>query len=239
MKVPHFHRAEVVAVMILLTAVWGYEESLGPLESFVFDQRYGAVPVRLWGAWHELRSTGLSRDVLVTALPLLTASFLHAGFAHLAGNLLFLWIFGNALSEAAGRVAFLVLYVLAGVTAVLVHVRTNPGSEIPMVGASGAIAGLEGAYFALAYRWELPHAHVWPLDGPIPPWRFGGPGPGQFLPGYAGFLRPQGGRDGLRRARGRLPGRGPHGHGAGLVLAAALAPRMRSKRTDYRTLVRH
>jgi membrane associated rhomboid family serine protease len=172
MKVPHFHRAEVVAVMILLTAVWGYEESLGPLGSF-FDQRYGAVPVRLWGAWHELRATGLSRDVLVTALPLLTASFLHAGFAHLAGNLLFLWIFGNALSEAAGRVAFLVLYVLAGVIAVLVHVRTNPGSEIPMVGASGAIAGLEGAYFALAYRWELPHAHVWPLDGPIPPWRFG------------------------------------------------------------------
>jgi membrane associated rhomboid family serine protease len=66
---------------------------------------------------------------------------------------------------------FLVLYVLSGIVAVLVYVRTNPGSEIPMVGASGAIAGLEGAYFALAYRWELPSAHVWPLDGPVSAWR--------------------------------------------------------------------
>ncbi len=173
MKVPHFHRAEVLAVIVLLVVVWGYEQSLGPFGGFIFDGKYGAIPASLWDAWHTFRSTGLSRQVIVAAVPLVTASFLHAGLAHLAGNVLFLWIFGNALSEAAGRVAFLVIYVLAGIVAVTVYVRTNPGSEIPMVGASGAIAGLEGAYFALAYRWELPHAHVWPLDGPIAPWRFG------------------------------------------------------------------
>ena len=109
--------------------------------------------------------------MLAAALPLVTANFLHAGFMHLAMNMLFFWIFGNALSEAVGRVVFLALYVLGGMVAVLVYVRTNPTSEIPMVGASGAIAGLEGAYFVFAYRWELPHAHVWPLDGPVAPWR--------------------------------------------------------------------
>ena len=135
------------------------------------SERFGAVPVRMVDAWHAFREQGLSADVLAAALPLVTANFLHAGFMHLAMNMLFFWIFGNALSEAAGRAVFLALYVLAGMVAVLVYVRTNATSEIPMVGASGAIAGLEGAYFVLAYRWELPHAHVWPLDGPVAPWR--------------------------------------------------------------------
>ncbi len=173
MKVPHFHRFEVVALAALTVAVWGYDRSLGPVGSLVFDETWGAVPVRMWDAWRSLRSSGLSRDVLLAALPLVTANFLHAGFMHVAVNMLVFWIFGNALSEAAGRVTFVVLYLLAGIVAVLVYVRTNPTSEIPMVGASGAIAGLEGAYFVLAYRWELPHAHVWPLDGPVAPWRLG------------------------------------------------------------------
>jgi membrane associated rhomboid family serine protease len=173
MKVARFHRFEVLAVLVLTTAVWGYEQSLGPVGNLAFDERWGAVPARMWSAWHTLRAEGLSRDVLAAALPLVTANFLHAGFMHLAMNMLVFWIFGNALSEAAGRVMFLLLYPLAGIIAVLVYVRTNPTSEIPMVGASGAIAGLEGAYFVFAYRWELPHAHVWPLDGPVAPWRLG------------------------------------------------------------------
>jgi membrane associated rhomboid family serine protease len=171
MKVAHFHRFEVAAVMILTVAVWGYDQSLGPIGSFIFSERFGAVPVRMVDAWHALREQGFSTDLLRAALPLVTANFLHAGFMHLATNMVFFWIFGNALSEAAGRAVFLALYVLGGMVAVLVYVRTNPTSEIPMVGASGAIAGLEGAYFVFAYRWELPQAHVWPLDGPVAPWR--------------------------------------------------------------------
>jgi membrane associated rhomboid family serine protease len=173
MKVPHFHRLEVVAVMVLTVAVWGYDQSLGPMGSMLFSEQWGAVPARMVAAWHTLRAEGLSRDVLDAALPLVTANYLHASFMHLAMNMLFFWIFGNALSEAAGRALFLALYFLGGIVAVLVYVRTNPTSEIPMVGASGAIAALEGAYFVFAYRWELPHAHVWPLDGPVAPWRLG------------------------------------------------------------------
>jgi membrane associated rhomboid family serine protease len=171
MRAGPFHRFEVLAVLVLTAAVWGYDQSLGPVDSLLLADRFGAVPVRMWGAWHAFRQDGISRDVVLAAVPLVTANFLHAGFMHLAMNMLFFWIFGNALSEAAGRAVFLLLYLLGGVIAVLVYVRTNPGSEIPMVGASGAIAALEGAYFAFAYRWELPHAHVWPLDGPVAPWR--------------------------------------------------------------------
>jgi membrane associated rhomboid family serine protease len=173
MKIPHFHRLEVVGVLVLTAAVWGYDQSLGPADSLLLSERFGAVPVRMVAAWHALREHGWSWDAAEAALPLVTANFLHASFMHLAMNMLMFWIFGNALSEAVGRMVFLALYLLAGVIAVTVYVRTNPTSEIPMVGASGAIAGLEGAYFVLAYRWELPHAHVWPLDGPVAPWRLG------------------------------------------------------------------
>jgi membrane associated rhomboid family serine protease len=171
MRGGHFRRYEVVAVMAITVLVWWYDQSLGPVGSMALADRFGAVPTRMWAAWHAFRQEGVSRDVLAAALPLLTANFLHGGFMHLAMNMLFFWIFANVVSEAAGRVTFLALYLFSGVIAVLVYVRTNPTSEIPMVGASGAIAGLEGAYFALAYRWELPHAHVWPLDGPVAPWR--------------------------------------------------------------------
>jgi membrane associated rhomboid family serine protease len=163
----------VVAVLVLTVAVWGYDQSLGPVGSYVFSERFGAVPARMVGAWHAFREQGFSLDTLAAAVPLVTANYLHASFMHLAMNMLFFWIFGNALSEAAGRAAFLLLYLLAGLVAVLVYVRTNPTSEIPMVGASGAIAGLEGAYFVFVFRWELPQAHVWPLDGPVAPWRLG------------------------------------------------------------------
>ena len=173
MKVEHFHRVETVALLVLTVAVWGYDNSLGPLGSEAFDERWGAVPARMWDAWHALRASGLSREVVLAALPLVTANFLHAGFSHLAGNMLFFWIFGNAVAEAAGRVLFPVLYLLGGVVAVLVYVRTNPTSDIPMVGASGAIASLEGAYFAFAFRWELPGVHVFPIEGPVPPWILG------------------------------------------------------------------
>lgn len=173
MKATHFHRFEVVAVLVLTVAVWGYDQSLGAVGSAAFDTRWGAVPARMWGAWRAMREGGLDRDVLMAALPLVTANFLHASFMHVAMNMAFFWLFGNALAEAVGRVLFPVIYLCAGIIAVLVHVRTNPTSEIPMVGASGAIAGLEGAYFVLVFRWEVPHPQIWPFEGPLQPWVLG------------------------------------------------------------------
>jgi membrane associated rhomboid family serine protease len=86
------------------------------------------------------------------ALTVLTSMFVHGGFWHLAGNMLYLWIFGNNVEEAMGHVKFLVFYVFCGVAAVAAQVLPNPASEIPMVGASGAISGVLGAYMLLYPR---------------------------------------------------------------------------------------
>jgi membrane associated rhomboid family serine protease len=79
-------------------------------------------------------------------LSLFSSMFLHGGFFHLAGNMLYLWIFGDNVEDQLGHVKFLVFYVVCGLAASLLHIFTAPDSQIPMVGASGAIAGVLGAY---------------------------------------------------------------------------------------------
>ncbi len=82
-------------------------------------------------------------------LATLTSMFLHGGLAHLAFNMWFLWIFGNNVEEAYGHLGFLVMYLVGGVAATLVFVFVNPNSTVPLVGASGAIAAILGAYAIL------------------------------------------------------------------------------------------
>jgi membrane associated rhomboid family serine protease len=82
----------------------------------------------------------------------LTSMFLHGGFWHLAGNMLYLWVFGNNIEDAMGHVRYFLFYLLCGVAAVAAQVMLNPGSPIPMVGASGAISGVLGAYMLLYPR---------------------------------------------------------------------------------------
>ena len=105
-----------VAVLVLTTLVWGYDQSLGPIEQHAprrtVRRRAGAHVGRL--ACASGRTASRARSSW-PRIPLVTANFLHAGFMHLAMNMVFFWIFGNALSEAAGRVAFLALYLLGGI----------------------------------------------------------------------------------------------------------------------------
>ena len=79
-------------------------------------------------------------------LSLFSSMFLHGGFFHLAGNMLYLWIFGDNVEDQLGHVKFFVFYVLCGLAASLLHILSAPNSQVPMVGASGAIAGVLGAY---------------------------------------------------------------------------------------------
>jgi membrane associated rhomboid family serine protease len=79
-------------------------------------------------------------------LTLFTAMFLHGGLLHLGGNMLYLWIFGDNVEDQLGHVKFLVFYILCGLEASLLYVLTTPDSQVPMIGASGAIAGVLGAY---------------------------------------------------------------------------------------------
>ena len=82
-------------------------------------------------------------------LTLLTSMFLHGGILHLLGNMLYLWIFGDNVEDAMGAIRFLAFYLLCGVVAAFAQIAIGPGSSIPMVGASGAIAGVLAAYFML------------------------------------------------------------------------------------------
>jgi len=86
---------------------------------------------------------------------LFTSMFLHGGLLHLGGNMLYLWIFGNNVEDRMGRLAFVLFYLAGGVAAIYAHVATDPWSAIPLIGASGAISAVLGAYLVI---W--PHAHV-------------------------------------------------------------------------------
>jgi membrane associated rhomboid family serine protease len=82
----------------------------------------------------------------VVQLTLLTSMFIHGGFLHLLGNMLYLWIFGNNIEDLLGPIRFVLFYVVCGLAAAATHILSNPGSVIPTVGASGAVAGVLGAY---------------------------------------------------------------------------------------------
>ncbi len=85
-------------------------------------------------------------------LPLLTSMFLHSGIAHIAGNMLFLWIFGDNIEDYFGHLLYLVFYLVCGIGAGLLHVLFNLNSMVPALGASGAISGVMGAYMLLYPR---------------------------------------------------------------------------------------
>ena len=119
-----------------------YELGLGrELREFMFA--WGLVPIRLTLAlrYHEESVRG----ALVTVF---SSMFLHGGWMHLIGNMWYLWIFGDNIEDRLGHVAFLFFYLLAGVVAAFLHTAINATSQIPTVGASGAIAGVLGAYAA-------------------------------------------------------------------------------------------
>lgn len=117
-------------------------------------QNYGVVPLFI------TQAQAIPAGLLTIPPPatLLTYSFLHAGWGHLVTNLLFIWVFADNVEDAFGRVSFVLFYLICGLAAGLVHVVMMPGSPDPLVGASGAVAGILGAYLVL-----YPRARVWVL----------------------------------------------------------------------------
>ncbi len=127
-------------------AAFVYEISLGPnLEGFF--NVFGVVPERTMTI-----VTSAPRYVFYAAFPFFTSIFLHGGWLHLLGNMLYLYIFGNNVEDALGRSRYVVFYLACGIAASVMHLATNPTSNIPTIGASGAIAGVMGAYFLLYPR---------------------------------------------------------------------------------------
>ncbi len=122
---------------------------LGPWASQRVIMYYGLIPCGLTGNC-EIVGRAFSSE-----MTLLTSMFVHAGFFHFAGNMLYLWIFGNNVEDSMGRIRFVLFYLLSGLAAALAQTLANPASHVPMVGASGAISGVLGAYLLL-----FPHARV-------------------------------------------------------------------------------
>jgi len=130
------------------SVVFLWQLGLGESASEDASFSYGMVPAVLFG-YAELPA---SLHAVSPWATLITSMFLHGGIVHLLGNMLYLWIFGKGVEAALGPARFLVLYLLCGVAAALTQALTAPTAEVPMIGASGAIAGVLGAYLVLHPR---------------------------------------------------------------------------------------
>jgi membrane associated rhomboid family serine protease len=137
---PHYTRATVTLVIIAVNVlVFLYELSIG-MSSYAlnrFIMQHGIVPDRF------------------TYVSILTSMFIHGGFLHIAGNMWFLWVFGRGVEDTIGHGKYLFLYMACGFAAGLTHILVNSNSTVPTVGASGAIAGVMGAYLI-----KFPRAHI-------------------------------------------------------------------------------
>ncbi len=143
----------VAAFLLQLSVAAGggsLAEQLGMIPKRVFDP---SAPIRMLGPrgyWVQAPPA-----LVPDWLTLLTCTFLHGGWLHILGNMWFLWIFGDNVEDRMGHLGYLIFYLAAGVAASLTHLFTNAESPVPTVGASGAIAGVMGAYMLL-----YPHAKV-------------------------------------------------------------------------------
>ena len=134
-----------IALIVASVAVFIYELTLSTADINVFIVDHGIIPLQLVD-WVQSPS-GLEEPGTV-----FTSMFLHGGWLHLLGNMLFLWVFGDNVEDSLGHLRYLLFYLLAGVGAVALQVYIDQDGTIPMVGASGAIAGVLGAYLILYPR---------------------------------------------------------------------------------------
>ncbi len=132
-----------IALIIVNCVVFAVELLQGEkLMSFV--NSFGAIPYEV--------TTGTDTEPLVyfpVRLTVFSSMFLHGGWSHLLGNMLYLWIFGNNIEDRMGHVRFIIFYFLAGVAASVAQIAVSPRSMVPLIGASGAISGILGAYLLL------------------------------------------------------------------------------------------
>lgn len=139
-----------VIFIVSCVVVFLWQISLGAYGQQAVYQ-YGMIPAVLLG--NKELSPELA--VIPSWISVFTSMFMHGGWGHLLGNMLYLWIFGDNVEDSMGRIRFFFFYLICGIAAVAAQTASNPSSEIPMIGASGAISGVLGAYLLL-----FPHARV-------------------------------------------------------------------------------
>jgi membrane associated rhomboid family serine protease len=156
----------ITVFFIALNVVVFFYQLFSPQGLQYFVYKMGAIPFELTHfTTVKIRFQGVILPRISPPLALLASMFIHGNFLHLFGNMLYLWIFGNNVEDFLGSFRFILFYLLSGLGASLVHTLFNPSAKIPMIGASGAIAGVLGAYFilypgarvmTLVFIWILP-----------------------------------------------------------------------------------
>jgi membrane associated rhomboid family serine protease len=140
---PRYSTAYINYFLIILNLlVFLFELTLDPHRQRAFEFTFGLVPANFAAALH-------SGSYALAVIPMLTSMFMHAGWGHIISNMWGLWIFGDNVEDSLGHFPYLLFYLLCGIGAAVVQLVFNFGSPIPTVGASGAIAGVMGAYFVL------------------------------------------------------------------------------------------
>ena len=147
-----------IALIVANVLVFVYQWRLDSLESFEFIYKFGAIPAEILGSTildvvpvligQEIKIVDVATPAPVWTT-MFTSMFMHGGFFHLGGNMVYLWVFGNRLEDRFGHLGYLAFYLVAGVAAVLAQSAVTSSSTTPIVGASGAIAGILGAYILL------------------------------------------------------------------------------------------
>ncbi|MFQ5721097.1 MAG: rhomboid family intramembrane serine protease [Candidatus Aminicenantales bacterium] len=141
---PTYRFPLVTVLFIGLNIVVFFYQIFSPSGLQYYVYKMGAIPYEIT---HFTTLASIPR--ISPPLALLTAMFLHGSLFHLGGNMLYLWIFGNNIEDFLGPVRFIFFYLICGLGASLTHIIFNPNSRVPMIGASGAIAGILGAYMIL------------------------------------------------------------------------------------------
>ena len=140
-----------IILIVLCALIFLWQLSLGSRGFEAAVMSLGVIPATLLGG----KTLPPELALVPPTLTVFTSMFLHGGWMHLIGNMLYLWIFGNNVEDAMGHVRFVIFYLLCGVAAVFAQSLPNVASTVPMIGASGAISGVLGAYLLL-----YPHARV-------------------------------------------------------------------------------
>ena len=129
----------VVITIAACVMIWFWQAGLGYQESNEIILSFGLTPAAFLGNMEQV-------GPLIPFFTLFTSMFLHGGFMHLAGNMLYLWIFGDNIEGALGHIRFIIFYLICGLVAAFAQIISAPDSTIPMIGASGAVSGVLGAY---------------------------------------------------------------------------------------------
>ncbi|HEV8682598.1 MAG TPA: rhomboid family intramembrane serine protease [Actinomycetota bacterium] len=140
----------IIALNVVVFAFWQGFPVVGPESQSQVETVfcYGVIPAEV-SDFSPLREVARACGGKSVLFSIFSSMFLHGSLLHIAGNMLFLWVFGNNIEDRMGRVAFTIFYLAAGVVAVFAQVLPSPGSQVPLIGASGAIAGTLGAYLVL------------------------------------------------------------------------------------------